>query len=145
MRTVSLAMAAAMALAGAAAMPARAAQQASPAAAGTRNAITGRVVDSAGQPVPGVFVTLLRNESSNGIARVGIVRMGLGVRTDATGTYRLENLDLGSYYVVALPEQQVDDWRDPKTLERLVAVATPVTILEGQHRTIDLRLREVRH
>ena len=66
-------------------------------------------------------------------------------RATADGRFAISSLPPGDYYVVALPEQQADDWRDPKTLERLVAVATPVTILEGQHRTIDLRLREVRH
>ena len=53
----------------------------------------------------GVFVTLLQDSlHPNGVPRVGIVRMGLGVRTDATGAYRLDNLPLGSFYVVALPE-----------------------------------------
>jgi hypothetical protein len=74
-------------------------------AAGTRNAIAGRVLDAAGRPVSGVFVTLLQNSLHwNGVPRVGIVRMGLGVRTDTMGRYRLENLALGPYYVVALPE-----------------------------------------
>ena len=84
---------------------ARIAQEASPRAAGTRNAIAGRVVDKAGRPVPGVFVTLLHDDVHwNGVPRVSIVRAGLGVRTDADGAYRLENLPLGSVYVVALPE-----------------------------------------
>ena len=79
-------------------------QEASPAAAGTRNAIVGHVVDKAGRPVTGVFVTLLQNHIANGLTRVGIARMRLGVRTDAMGSYRLENLDIGPYYVVAIPE-----------------------------------------
>jgi hypothetical protein len=84
---------------------ARVAQEASPRAAGTRNAIVGRVVDKAGSPVRGVFVTLLQDGVHwNGVPRVGIVRAGLGLRTDANGTYRLENLPLGPYYVVAIPE-----------------------------------------
>src|SRR5436189_3980037 len=104
MRTVSAAIASALVIVAVTSMPARAAQQPSPGAAGTRNAIVGRVVDKSGQPVPGVFVTLLRNSPRNGIPTVSIVRMGLGERTDASGRYRLENLNLDSYYVVALPE-----------------------------------------
>ena len=89
---------------------ARVEQEASPLAAGTRNAITGRVVDKGGHPVPGVFVTLLHDGVDwNGVSRVSIVRAGLGVRTDANGSYRLENLPLGSVYVVALPENPALD------------------------------------
>jgi len=55
--------------------------------------------------VPGVFVTLLQDGVHwNGVPRVSIVRAGLGVRTDANGAYRLDHLPLGSFYVVALPE-----------------------------------------
>ena len=84
---------------------ARVAQEASPSAAGTRNAIVGRVVNQAGRPVPGVFVTVLHvTFHTNGLPRVGIVRANFGVRTNAHGAYRLENLPLGPLYVVALPE-----------------------------------------
>ena len=82
-----------------------AAQDASPTAAGTRNAIVGHVVDKDGHPVPGVFVTLLRNEiNGNGVSRVVVANVQIGARTDAAGSYRLEHLDLGPYDVVALPE-----------------------------------------
>jgi hypothetical protein len=84
---------------------ARVAQESSPRAAGTRNAIAGRVVDKAGRPVSGVFVTLLQDGVHwNGVPRVGIVSADFGVRTDDSGAYRLEHLQLGSFYVVALPE-----------------------------------------
>jgi hypothetical protein len=98
-----MAVAAAMLISGSVA--ARVTQDASLRAAGTRNAIVGRVVDKAGKPVPSVFVTLLQDGVHwNGVPRVGIVRAGLGVRTDANGGYRLENLPLGPFYVVAVPE-----------------------------------------
>src|SRR5687767_8485842 len=84
---------------------ARVGQEASSRAAGTRNAIVGRVVDQVGRPVPDVLVTLLQDGVHwNGVPRVGIVAANLGVRTDGNGTYRLDSLPLGSYYVVALPE-----------------------------------------
>ena len=50
----------------------------------------------------------------------------------------------GDYYVVAVPEEQAADWRDPKTLEALARLATQVNIAEGEHKMIDLRLKEVR-
>jgi hypothetical protein len=105
MRTGPLAIAAGVAILLSGSVAARVAQESSPRVAGTRNAIVGRVVDNAGRPVSGVFVTLLQDGVHwNGVPRVGIVRAGLGVRTDASGAYRLESLPLGSYYVVGLPE-----------------------------------------
>jgi 16S rRNA G966 N2-methylase RsmD len=46
--------------------------------------------------------------------------------------------------VVAVQEEPPGDWRDPAALEALARVATQVTIVEGEHKTIDLRVREVR-
>jgi hypothetical protein len=45
--------------------------------------------------------------------------------------------------VIAVPEEQME-WRDPKTLEALARQATQVSIGEGEHKTLDLRLKEVR-
>jgi hypothetical protein len=105
MRTLPLVIAVGVATFISGSVAARETQEASLSAAGTRNAIVGRVVDKAGKPVPSVFVTLLQDGVHwNGVPRVGIVRAGLGVRTDASGGYRLENLPLGPVYVVALPE-----------------------------------------
>jgi hypothetical protein len=105
MRSLPPAIAVGVAMVISGSVSARVAQEASALATGTRNAIVGHVVDKAGQPVSGVFVTLLQESlHPNGVPRVGIVRMGLGVRTDAAGAYRLESLPLGSFYVVALPE-----------------------------------------
>jgi len=39
-----------------------------------------------------------------------------------------------------VPEGQLTDWRDPKALEALARLATPVTIGEGEHRIIDLQV-----
>ena len=39
------------------------------------------------------------------------------------------------------PRSRPRDWRDPKMLEALARVATQVSIGEGEHKTIDLRMR----
>ena len=41
-------------------------ETASPRAAGTRNAIVGKVVDQAGTPVPAVFVTIVERDTGAG-------------------------------------------------------------------------------
>lgn len=65
-------------------------------------------------------------------------------RATAQGRFGINSLPAGDYYALAVPEEQTADWRDPRTLEALARVATRITILDGEHRTIDLPLREVK-
>jgi hypothetical protein len=65
-------------------------------------------------------------------------------RAGATGAFALNSVPPGDYYVVAVPDEQSADWRDPKVLEALVRLAAQVTILEGEHTTIDLTIKDVR-
>jgi hypothetical protein len=65
-------------------------------------------------------------------------------RANAKGEFGLSSVAPGDYYVVAVAEEQAADWRDPKTLEVLARLATQVSVAEGEHKTIDLRLKEVR-
>ena len=64
--------------------------------------------------------------------------------TNAKGEFGISSLPPGDYYAIAIPEDQSDDWRDPKTLEALARAATNVSIVEGEHRMIDLRTQVLR-
>ena len=50
----------------------------------------------------------------------------------------------GEYYVVAIPESQSRDWTQPARLNGIASLATHVTILEGEHRTVDLQTHDLR-
>jgi hypothetical protein len=63
--------------------------------------------------------------------------------TNETGAFAISSLPPGDYYVVAIPEDQSDDWRDPATLDALSRIGTPITIAEGEHKTLDLRTKDV--
>ena len=65
-------------------------------------------------------------------------------RPTAQGRYGISSLPPRDYYAVAIPEEHTADWRDPKMLEELARVATRISIGEGEHRTIDLSVKEVR-
>ena len=65
-------------------------------------------------------------------------------RVTAQGRFGISSLPPGDYYAAAIPEEQAADWRDPKMLEELARVATRISIGEGEHKTIDLSLKEVR-
>jgi hypothetical protein len=65
-------------------------------------------------------------------------------RTNARGEFGLSSVPPGDYYVIAVPEEQAADWRDPKVLEALARQATQVNIGEGEHKTLSLQIKEVR-
>jgi hypothetical protein len=65
-------------------------------------------------------------------------------RATGSGTYAVNSVPPGEYFVAALSEEQSADWQDPKFLEALARVAARVTVYEGEKTTQDLRTREVR-
>jgi hypothetical protein len=72
------------------------------------NGITGRVLDPSGAPVKGTFVTALRPapERPSGFAPVSVQ---LKTETDEQGTFVLDGLALGEYYVIAVPRNPAFD------------------------------------
>jgi hypothetical protein len=60
-------------------------------------------------------------------------------RVMATGAYSVKSLPPGSYYVVAVPDEQSSNWTDPASLEALARDATLVDLQEGSTKTQSLR------
>jgi protocatechuate 3,4-dioxygenase beta subunit len=103
----------------------------------------GTVHDSTGNPDASAIVVVFP-ANVEGWRNYGSVprRLKSGA-TNATGAFAISSLPPGDYYAVAIPEDQSDEWRDPKTLDVLARIATTVTIAEGEHRTIELRTKDV--
>ena len=66
------------------------------------------------------------------------------VRVEPTGAFKISPLPAGSYFIVAVPDEVTGDWQDPSFLDALSRGATPLTIAEGESKTLDLRDRELR-
>lgn len=64
--------------------------------------------------------------------------------TRRSGEFSFTSLPPGDYYAVALSDHLAADWQGPKFMDVLAQVATRVTIGEGEQKTQDLRLVEVR-
>jgi hypothetical protein len=64
-------------------------------------------------------------------------------RTNARGEFGF-TLPPGDYFIVAIPDDQSDDWRNPATLDGLARLASRFSIGEGQHETLAVQLRQVR-
>lgn len=65
-------------------------------------------------------------------------------RVDTQGTYRVPNLPPGDYLVVAVRSGVSSDWQDTKYLQKLAALATRVTIADGEKKSVDVDAKEVR-
>lgn len=66
-------------------------------------------------------------------------------RVSRTGSFTIGSLPPGSYYVVAIPDEQASDWTEPSALEVFARVATAVDLTEGIKKTVTLQtVREVR-
>jgi hypothetical protein len=65
-------------------------------------------------------------------------------RTGADSTYRFTGLAAGDYLLVAIPGGTPSDWLDPRYLQNLTAVATRLTVTEGEKKRQDLDTKEVR-
>lgn len=65
-------------------------------------------------------------------------------RASSTGAYRIASLPAGDYWIVAVRSAASSEWLDPKYLQKLTAIATRVTIADGEKRSLDVETKEVR-
>jgi hypothetical protein len=69
-------------------------------------AISGRIYDTAGEPLMGARIQALRRRMVQG--QMGLQAVGAADTTDDTGAYRLYGLPPGEYYVTATPRRVED-------------------------------------
>jgi hypothetical protein len=65
-------------------------------------------------------------------------------RTSQAGTYVLDGMPDGDYFVIAVETSQVDAWSDPKFLAAAMPFAERVSLKWGETRPLDLRFSDVR-
>jgi protocatechuate 3,4-dioxygenase beta subunit len=105
---------------------------------------SGTVTDRANKPDQSASVVVIPADSQ--VWRQGIInsRRVRIVRTTTAGTYTVTALPSGRYVVVALEDSTLADWQDPKMLEKLFALGTPITIGDGEKKTLALTTKQVR-
>lgn len=86
--------------------------------------ISGQVTDTLSHPIQGVLVEVFKRDARASFSYQAI--------TDSLGNYRITHLDLGSYYVHAIPVrgEYAEEWYDGKAS---AAEADPVHILDTLH------------
>ena len=106
-------------------------------------AITGRVLDEAGEPLVDVAVAAVRRSSD------GRLLTGPTARTDDRGVYRLATLTPGSYLVVVpqtqllMPSSTIDSLLSspPASPVRFFSTGAPTPTESGGHLGVDAGLR----
>jgi hypothetical protein len=106
--------------------------------------IVGSARNSAGTSDPGASVIVFPSDSQTWSSMWLNAQRFRSVRVEATGAFKISPLPAGSYFIVAVPDEVTADWQDPSFLDALSRGATSVTITEGESRTLDLRVRELR-
>ena len=95
--------------------------------------ISGTVTDTLGQPIKGVLIQALKRDARSSFSYSAL--------TDSMGKYRITHIDLGSYYLHAIPISGtfVDQWFDGKNSP---ALANPVIVADSPSvATADFKLR----
>ena len=62
-------------------------------------------------------------------------------RPDQAGRFKIVGLPPGDYYIVAVDRIEPGQSGDPEFLESIRTMATPLSLLEGETKSVDLRLR----
>jgi hypothetical protein len=65
-------------------------------------------------------------------------------RAGSDGSYHIPNLPAGDYFVTAIHSSVPADWQDVTYLQKVSAIATRVTIADGEKKSQDVQSKEVR-
>ena len=103
-----------------------------------RTELSGTLSSASGQPVSDYYVIAFSADRSNW--RFGS-RRNMSARPATDGRFILADLPAGEYLVAALTDLDPNDWQDAAFLEQVAPAAVKVTILEGEKKTQDLRIR----
>jgi hypothetical protein len=100
--------------------------------------VSGIVTDSRGEGVQDYFAIAFPQDRDRWKAP-GPGRNAMA-RPNAEGRFSFKTLRPGDYYIAAVEHIQTGEWMDPEYLESIRLRATPISISEGDTRTVDLKL-----
>jgi hypothetical protein len=99
--------------------------------------VNGAVTDDRGQPAADASFVIFSADESRWIQEYRSVRP---MRTAPDGTFRVAGLHQGEYLMAITGPIEPGRWFDPDYLRSLVERATRVSVLEGEKKTVSLRI-----
>ncbi len=100
--------------------------------------LTGRLMDTAGQPIADLTVLLFT--ADRGLWMPGSRRVRAPARPAGDGTFRFYNVPPGEYFLGVATDIDPKEASDPSFLERLAPAAIRLTIAPGEKKVQDLRI-----
>jgi len=104
--------------------------------------VSGTVTGASGAPAAGTVV-VFPAAYREWIARGMVTRLMRNIRTPPEGTFSIGGLPARDYLIVAIVDEQVPDVQNPAVYEALARAATPLTLADGETRTVSIRLTQV--
>jgi protocatechuate 3,4-dioxygenase beta subunit len=102
------------------------------------SSLQGVVRDGQGAPDAEAAVLLFPADSRQWIDYGSSSRRLRVARTSQTGSYALDALPAGDYYLIAIADESSGEWQDPRYLEQAALQASRFTVAEGTQHTQDL-------
>lgn len=106
--------------------------------------LSGTVLDASGKFDSTASVIIISADWQGWRQGVLNARRVRSLRATTAGSYLAGGLFAGKYNVIAVQESAIADWQDPKTLEKLFALGTPISIGDGEKKTLSLTTTVVR-
>jgi hypothetical protein len=99
--------------------------------------VSGKVLAPAGAPPPDCYVILYSVERPTWYPQS---RRILSSRPASDGAYTIRNVIPGEYFIAAVEDVESSEWFDPEFLQRILPMATKITIGEGEKKVQDLKV-----
>jgi hypothetical protein len=103
------------------------------------NVVSGTVTNRSGGPVGAVTVIVFADDPQRWGPRSRYVGTG---RSNTSGTFTIRGLPPGRYRAIAVDFLESGDERDPEILQTLRGKAAPLTLGDGETKTLDLKLTQ---
>lgn len=106
--------------------------------------ITGVVKDARGATSTTAVVLAFPVDPERWTGHGSSPRILKSAQVSHTGSYAIDGLPAGDYYVVAIDDADSDGWTNPKTLELLARQASRLTVMDVEQKTLDLAMKVIR-
>jgi hypothetical protein len=104
--------------------------------------VTGTVTGVGNAPAEGTVV-IFPASYREWIAKGMSPRLMRNIRTQQKGAFTINGLPGRDYLIVALADDQVPDVQNPTVYEALARAATPLTLSDGDTRTVSIKIAQV--
>jgi hypothetical protein len=108
------------------------------------SSIQGRVTTSGGTIDPDATILIFPLEYEAMAAGVNLPLVRLSRPTPQTGVFSLPNILPGGYFIAAVPDADLPNWRDLVALRALSQIATRVTVAAGERKVVNLTRGDLR-